>query len=1087
MPVSDPTPNPGDPTSNPQYLPELPHPEELQQWLGAGFMVESFLGQGGMGAVYRGLQLPLRRPIAIKILRKQANDDFGFEERFKREAYAMAALTHPNIVQVYDCGDAGTDFLFISMELVEGGDLSAALTSGQVTPETALTLIGPICDGLQFAHEHGIVHRDIKPANIFLTTGGKPKVADFGLAKQFDAKATLMTKTGLGMGTPDYAAPEQYDQLPDIDHRADIYALGVMFYQMLTGSLPRGAYKPPSKRAAVDPRLDAVVERAMEQDRAQRYQSVAEMKQEIRHIISTWMAEPKQVPVKTAAVPPVPRTTGTVPPRQSATRSASVRTTAAARPIPHSYVPPPQKSSSMPLVLGGLVAIALGAFFYIKRSKPASTGSPAPSTAQASSQGASTASSNNSASASTTSSPSSTAPSATPPSPVQTAYVNTLGMKFVPVPGTDVLFCIHETRRQDYAAYANDVGASVDPMWKTIVNTMRDSQADNHPVTGVSYEDASAFCRWVSAKEGRHYRLPTDREWSIAVDVAQREDWGPDSSPEARNGKVPAAYPWGENFPPKPEDRVGNYADLAKLQFDPQSRIINGYEDAYATTAPVMTFKPNKLGIFDLGGNVSEWVDDWYNAGRRGRALRGGGWTSYHTTQIFSSARSQRSPGDRGNNHGFRCVIASTASSTITSVPSSTASPSVKPAPATPPAPAGDPYLAQLASSFMARYDEVAGKPFEKSVADLKQSYINNGIARALATAQAQGNLQAAVALTTEKAELEKGREIPAQDAPDTSSTLKGLRDSYRTALAGYEQTRRSAAEPLYDIYISALEKHVIDLTKSSKLDEAQKVRELRNRIADEKSKGANPSTRTTNEAFTNTLGMRFVPVPGTVILMCVHETRRSDFAAYAAASTTPVSSAWRNPQHNNVALGTADGHPVVEMKWEEAKSFCEWLSQKEGRAYRLPTDREWSFAVGIADREDKNTAPVALNLGITEEYPWGKAWPPPKGAGNFADEASKTLFPGMVIITGYTDGHAGTSPVMSFEPNALGIYDLAGNAWEWCEDWHNQGRNQHVVRGGAWTTNSAEQLLSSLRGAASVRTPERGFRVVTETVSAAK
>src|SRR6187401_2776907 len=131
-----------------RYTPELPLAEELQALLEGKYVVESFLGQGGMGAVYKGLQMPLKRPVAIKILQKTqagAEDDFDFEERFKREAYAMAALTHPNIVQVYDCGDAGENFLFISMELVEGGDLSDAIKKGLVTPEVALAMIGPIC------------------------------------------------------------------------------------------------------------------------------------------------------------------------------------------------------------------------------------------------------------------------------------------------------------------------------------------------------------------------------------------------------------------------------------------------------------------------------------------------------------------------------------------------------------------------------------------------------------------------------------------------------------------------------------------------------------------------------------------------------------------------------------------------------------------------------------------------------------------------------------------------------------------------------------------------------------------------------
>ena len=139
-------------TSEPAYVTELPYPEELQAMLGGAYLVESFLGQGGMGAVYAGLQLPLRRPVAIKILARGQAAGFSFEERFRREAYAMAALTHPHIVQVYDCGDAGEQFLFISMEYVGGGDLGMALKEGRVSVDLALKILPGICDGLQAAH-----------------------------------------------------------------------------------------------------------------------------------------------------------------------------------------------------------------------------------------------------------------------------------------------------------------------------------------------------------------------------------------------------------------------------------------------------------------------------------------------------------------------------------------------------------------------------------------------------------------------------------------------------------------------------------------------------------------------------------------------------------------------------------------------------------------------------------------------------------------------------------------------------------------------------------------------------------------------
>jgi predicted Ser/Thr protein kinase len=265
--------------------PELPLPEELTNLLPHGnYSVESFLGQGGMGAVYKGVQIRLKRPVAIKIMRRDVGRDHDFEQRFEREAQAMAKLNHPNIVSVIDFGEAGPDYLYIVMELIDGADMMDVIRGGQMTQEMALSLLPQICDALQFAHDHGIVHRDIKPSNIMLTRDGRIKMADFGLAKHFDAESSFRTQTGTGMGTPDYAAPEQFDPSAQIDHRADIYALGVMIYQMITGQLPRGVWKAPSQRAAVEPEWDGIVSRAMQSDPSDRYQQASEVKTDVSSI-----------------------------------------------------------------------------------------------------------------------------------------------------------------------------------------------------------------------------------------------------------------------------------------------------------------------------------------------------------------------------------------------------------------------------------------------------------------------------------------------------------------------------------------------------------------------------------------------------------------------------------------------------------------------------------------------------------------------------------------------------------------------------------------------------------------------------------
>lgn len=264
---------------------ELPLPEELTALLpGGNYHVESFLGQGGMGAVYKGTQVRLKRPVAIKIMRRDFGKDHDFEARFEREAQAMAKLNHPNIVSVIDFGEAGPDYLYIVMELIDGADMMDVIRTGRMTQEMALTLLPQICDALQFAHDHGIIHRDIKPSNIMLTRDGRIKMADFGLAKRFDTESSFRTQTGTGMGTPDYAAPEQFDVNAPIDHRADIYALGVMIYEMITGQLPRGVWKPPSQRAEIAPQWDDIVSRAMQSDPKDRYQQAREVKTDVSSI-----------------------------------------------------------------------------------------------------------------------------------------------------------------------------------------------------------------------------------------------------------------------------------------------------------------------------------------------------------------------------------------------------------------------------------------------------------------------------------------------------------------------------------------------------------------------------------------------------------------------------------------------------------------------------------------------------------------------------------------------------------------------------------------------------------------------------------
>jgi tRNA A-37 threonylcarbamoyl transferase component Bud32 len=240
------------------------------------------IGQGGMGAVYKARQPALDRLVAVKVLPPQAGRDPSFAERFAREARALARLGHPNIVAVHDVGQAG-DFYYFVMEYVDGANLRQVLRDGKLTPEQALRIVPQICDALQYAHEEGIVHRDIKPENILLDRKGRVKIADFGLAKLLGRDTGNFTLTGSQqvMGTLYYMAPEQVERPLEVDHRADIYSLGVVFYEMLTGQLPVGRYPMPSEKAGTDAFLDEVVLHALEREPARRYQHASDVKSDV--------------------------------------------------------------------------------------------------------------------------------------------------------------------------------------------------------------------------------------------------------------------------------------------------------------------------------------------------------------------------------------------------------------------------------------------------------------------------------------------------------------------------------------------------------------------------------------------------------------------------------------------------------------------------------------------------------------------------------------------------------------------------------------------------------------------------------------
>lgn len=314
----------------PGERPPPPSPQEIAPHF-PQLEILSCLGRGGMGVVYKARQKALDRLVALKLLDPGREKDPEFSQRFAREAQALAKLNHPHIVAIHDFGQAG-GFFYLLMEYVDGSNLRTLLTNYRFTPEQALAIIPSLCDALQYAHDRGIVHRDIKPENLLLGSDGHVKVADFGLVKMLGSGDCPEEHP---VGTPSYMAPEQIASPDKVDNRADIYSLGVVFYEMLTDQRPGpGQVVAPSRRVSIDVRLDEIVLRALAKEPALRYQQASVFKTHVETIARS-------------PTTPTPRSDDKLPPPRAAAGQARE-----ARP------PSPLRGSALKLTVV-LLAIAL--------------------------------------------------------------------------------------------------------------------------------------------------------------------------------------------------------------------------------------------------------------------------------------------------------------------------------------------------------------------------------------------------------------------------------------------------------------------------------------------------------------------------------------------------------------------------------------------------------------------------------------------------------------------------------------------------------------------------------------------------------
>lgn len=304
-----------------------------------GYEIQGLIATGGMGAVYGAVQKSLDRTVAIKILPTELSKDAAFCAGFEAEAKAMARLNHPNLIGVYDFGEVN-GMLFIIMEFVPGQSIYHSAYGIAIDPKEVIRLVTGICDGLAHAHENGILHRDIKPSNILLDLNAQPKIGDFGLARPIERKIEEGEEI---FGTPHYTAPEVVEAPHTVDYRADIFSVGVLLHELLTGKLPADDPRPASVICRCSPRFDAIIRRATQPVPAARYASAKELAAELRAIEASMTLGSA-------------RTTPNAGPRP-------------ARPTRRPIVRKKQSSGMLPVVLV-LLALCGGYAAYVHFSKP---------------------------------------------------------------------------------------------------------------------------------------------------------------------------------------------------------------------------------------------------------------------------------------------------------------------------------------------------------------------------------------------------------------------------------------------------------------------------------------------------------------------------------------------------------------------------------------------------------------------------------------------------------------------------------------------------------------------------------------------
>jgi serine/threonine-protein kinase len=607
------------------------------------YRVVEVLGQGGMASVYRAHDPGLERDVALKVLAAEFLRQQDFAERFRSEAKFSAMLEHPHIVPIHAFGiDDGVPWM--AMRLIPGGHGGHLIKAGPLPLARAIRVLRDVASALDYAHNKGVIHRDVKPHNILLDEDERAYLADFGIARILEGSAHL-TRTGMIVGTPQYMAPEQSRTGVELDRRIDVYALGVVAYELLTGKPPFHGNDPvavlmshvmeempqPDPAVVAEPVADAL-RKCLAKDRQFRWASAGAFVDGLESAQAR-AAEPKVAP----AIPPAASTGG----------SGAATSTPAA---PSAPTPAEGARRGSRLMLAGVIAAALVLAGVVWTRIPRSPSTPGPA-AKPSPRGTATVAAAPSAPART--------PVERPPRNAKRgdSWTGRDGLAYVFVPAASFkIGCVpgdkgcydDEKPRQTVTLAAGfwmtKTEVTVGAYKRFAVATGRSlpSEAprfnvewsrDDMPMSYVSWDDAADYCSWIDG------RLPMEAEWEYA----------------GRAGRDGDLYPWGQLAPVCREGAPNG------------ARFNDGMACKDGTPGPVAAYGPNSLGLADMAGNVWEWCQDRYDprayaadakppSNAKERIIRGGA-ANAKAPGLRLSLRNRMVPATRSIYVGFRCAI----------------------------------------------------------------------------------------------------------------------------------------------------------------------------------------------------------------------------------------------------------------------------------------------------------------------------------------------------------------------------------------------------------------------------------------------